>query len=60
MKNTFYLIVKTLFILKIYKILCCRFGHVRQQLDMKVKVNFKIYDVTNSRSKGNQTKKFDQ
>ena len=49
------------------------FGHVGKRFDKKAKVNFKIYDVINwetnkynthiaqhSRSKGNQTTKFDQ
>ena len=46
MKNTFYVIVKALFVLKIFKILS-RLFYVRKWLDKKAKVNFKIYDITN-------------
>ena len=46
MKNTFYFILKALFVLKIFKFLYSLFGHVEKRLDLKDKVNFKIYDVT--------------
>ena len=68
MKNAFCFTLKTLFVLKIFKLLSWRFGHVRIRLDQKNKVNFKIYDVTALltsncsihvlRSEGNQTMKF--
>ena len=45
MKNTFYFILKALFVLKLFKFLSF-FVHVGKQLDKKAKVNFKIYDVT--------------
>ena len=74
-KNVFYLTLKALFVLKIFKFLSSFFGHAEKQLDQKYKVYFKIYDVTTwetnnyithiaqlpiSRSKNNQTMKFGQ
>ena len=66
MKNTFYFMLKVLFVLEISTFLSWIFGYVEKRLDKKVMVNFKIYDVTNwttynhnthstnfSRSKGN-------
>ena len=38
--------LKTLFVLEIFKFLSWIFGYVEKRLDKKVKVNFKIYDVT--------------
>ena len=46
MKNAFYLMSKVLFVLKIFKFFSCLFGPVGKLVDMKAKVNFKIYDVT--------------
>ena len=46
MNNAFYLILKGLFVLKIFKFLSWLFGHVEKQPDLKGKVNFKIYDIT--------------
>ena len=46
MKNAFYLTLKALLVLKIFKLLLSNFCHVEKQLDQKDKVNFKIYDVT--------------
>ena len=46
MKNTFYFMLKSFFVLKIFRFLSWHFGHVRRRLDEKDKVNFKIYDVT--------------
>ena len=46
MKNAFYFTLKALFVLKIFKFLSSIFGHVEKPLDQKVKVNFKIYDIT--------------
>ena len=73
MKNTFYFMLKTLFVLEIFTFLSLLFGYVEKQLDKKAMVNFKIFDVTEwetnnnniyqaniSRSRGNQTMKFDQ
>ena len=45
-KNTFYFILKDLFVFKIFKCLDF-FGHVEKRVDKKAKVNFKIYNVTN-------------
>ena len=45
-KNAFYFTTKALFVLKIFKFLFWRFGHVAKQLDKKDMVNFKFYDVT--------------
>ena len=42
MKNGFYLTLKALFVLRLFKFLSWPFG----RLDLKDKVNFKIYDVT--------------
>ena len=47
MKNTFYFMLKTLFIPQISKYLSQPFCYVEEQLDEKVKVNFKIQDVKN-------------
>ena len=46
MKNAFYFMLKSLFVLKIFKIFFWLFGHVEKQLVLKYKANFKIYDVT--------------
>ena len=46
MKNAFYFTSKSLLVLKIFKFLSWHFGHVAKRLDMKDKVDFKIYDVT--------------
>ena len=47
MKNVFYFILKALFLLKIFKF-CLEFlVMMEKKLDMKVTVNFKIYDVKN-------------
>ena len=45
MKNTFYFILKALFVPKISQILSQLFGHVDKRLDWKDKVNFNVYDV---------------
>ena len=45
-KNVFCFMLKTIFVLKIFKFLSSLFDHVEKRLDWKRKVNFKIYDVT--------------
>ena len=40
MKNSFYFMLKALFILKIFKFLCWIFGHIEKRLD---ETDFKIY-----------------
>ena len=45
MKNAFYFTLKSLFVLRIFKFLSWLFGHAEKRLDLKDKVNFKIYDV---------------
>ena len=69
MTNAFYFTSKSLFVLKIFKLLSWFFGHVAKRLDWKNKVNFKFYGVigwlTNIlpnilKSKGNQTMTFGQ
>ena len=69
MKNVFYFILKSLFVLEIFKFLSWLFGYVEERLDKKTKVNFKVYDITDwttnilsniSGSKDNQTMKFRQ
>ena len=46
MKNSFYLKLKTLCVLKIFTFLSRLFGYAEKRLDKKAKNNFKIYDVT--------------
>ena len=46
MRNTFYFMLKALYVLEIFALLSQRFGYVENQFDKKVKVNFEIYDVT--------------
>ena len=46
MENTFYFMLKALFVLEVFTFLSWHFGYVEKQLDMKAMVNFKIYDVT--------------
>ena len=45
-KNAFYFMLKAVFVLKIISFLSSLFGYVEKRLDKKVKVNFKMYDVT--------------
>ena len=59
-KNTFHFTLKALFVLKIFKFLSCVFGHVAKLLDKKDKLDFRFYDITALRSKGNQTMKVRQ
>ena len=46
MKNAFHFTSKALFILKIFKFLSWRSGHVAKRFDKKDKVSFKFYHVT--------------
>ena len=46
MKYDFYIILKALFVLQIFKFCPDVFGHVEKRLDKNAKINFKIYDVT--------------
>ena len=46
MKNIFPFMLKTLFVLKIFKFLYWLFGYVEKRFDKKANANFKIYDVT--------------
>ena len=46
MKNAFYSMLKALYVIKIFKVLSDVFGDVRKRIDKKVKINLKIYDVT--------------
>ena len=46
MKNAFYLMLKVLFDLKIFKFMSRLFFHVEKRLDKKAKVNFKNFDAT--------------
>ena len=45
-KNVFYFMLKALSVLEIFTFLSWGFGYVEKRLDKKVKVNSKIYDVT--------------
>ena len=71
MKNVFYFILKAFFFLEIFSFLSWLFGYEEKRLDKKAKFDLYNYDVTAwttnnyntyivSRSKGNQTMKFDQ
>ena len=46
MKNAFYFTSKAHFVLKIFKFMSWRFGHVAKQLDKKDRASFRFYDVT--------------
>ena len=46
MKNAFYFILKTFFVLEIFTFLSWLFGYVEKWFDKKVIANFKIFDVT--------------
>ena len=46
MKNAFYFNLKALTIVKITKFLSWLFDHVEKRLDLRDKVNFKMYDIT--------------
>ena len=45
MKNAFYVTLKILFVLKVFKCLSLLFDHVGKRLDWKDKVNFKIDEI---------------
>ena len=45
MQNAFYFTLKAILVLKIFKFLFWHFGHVEKRLDLREKVNFKIYDI---------------
>ena len=46
MKNIFPFMLKTLFVLEIFKFLYWLFGYVEKRFDKKANANFKVYDVT--------------
>ena len=46
MTNTFYFMLKFLFVVEIFKLLYWLFGYVGKPLDQKTMVNSKIYDFT--------------
>ena len=46
MTNAFYFILKAVFVLKIFKFLSSRFGHIDKTAWLEYKVDFQIYDVT--------------
>ena len=52
MKNTIYLILKVLFVLKVFKFL---FKKIKKRLDQKSKGSFKIYGVTTWLTKNDDT-----
>ena len=45
MKNTFYFILKALFVLELFTFLSRLFGYLEKGLDNQAMVNFKICDV---------------
>ena len=46
MKNSFYFVLKALFVLDIVTFLSLHFGYVEKRLHKKASFNFKIYDIT--------------
>ena len=61
MKNAFYVTLKTLFVLKVFKFLSWRLVHVEKRLYEKVKfITCSTHIAQISRSKGSQTMKFGQ
>ena len=46
MTNIFCFILKAFFVLKMFKFMCSLFVHAEKQLDLKGKVDFKIYNIT--------------
>ena len=58
MKNAFYVTLKALFVLKIFKFLSWYFGHVEKRVDLKDKVNFNQLRISINTSRSNQTMKF--
>ena len=46
MKNTFYFMLKSLFVLEIFAFLPNLFGYVEKRLDIKAMINLKMHDVT--------------
>ena len=47
MKNAFYFMLKTLFVLETYTFSSTGFGYVEKRLYRKTEINFRICDVTN-------------
>ena len=73
MKNIFYFMLKDLFVLEIFTFLSWLFSYEQKRFDKKVKVNSKIYDITDwttnnynthiaqyHKNKGDQAMKFGQ
>ena len=56
MKNAFYFVLKALSFSEIFTLLSWLFGYVEKQLDEKVMVNFKIYDVTDWTTNNHNTR----
>ena len=46
MKNAFYFMLITLFVVEIFAFLFCYFGYVGKLIDKKAMVNFKVFEVT--------------
>ena len=46
MKNAFYFMLKSLFVIEIFTFLSSHFGNIEKRLDKKAMINFKIYDFT--------------
>ena len=45
MKNAFYFMLITLFVVEIFAFLSCYFGYVGKLIDKKAMVNFKVFEV---------------
>ena len=50
MKNAFYFMLKTLFVLEIFTFLSRLFSYTEKQIDKKVMVTFKIYDIADCKT----------
>ena len=52
-RNAFCFTLKALFVLKLFRFLSWRFGHIKKRLDWKGQVNFEIYDITSEANNSN-------
>ena len=55
MKNAFYFMLKTLFVLEIFTFLSRLVSYTEKQIDKKVMVTFKIYDIADYKTNNYST-----
>ena len=55
MKNAFYFMLKTLFVLEIFTFLSRLVSYTEKQIDKKVMVTFKIYDIADCKTNNYST-----